>query len=278
MATKRTKVPAAHTLSKVYKITPQLVPLAVDVATLVDDPKNVRIHDAAGVRAIANSLDEFGQRKPIVVRKRGLVVEAGNGTLEAAKLLGWTHIAAVLVNDDKKTAARYAVADNRTGDLSEFDDRALADLLTELSSADAMAGLGFEANDLDDLLKSLEGPNDDRIEYTDRIKIPVYEPKGERPAVKELTEATKTEELIGQINAAELPTEVADFLIAAAHRHRRFNYRKIAEFYAHADVELQDLMERSALVIIDYDKAIENGFVRMTNKIATVAPVSTEVG
>ena len=62
--------------------------------------------------------------------------------------------------------------------------------------------------------------------------------------------------------------EVRDFLQYAATRHVVFNYQNIAEFYAHADKETQELMERSALVIIDFDKAIENGFVEMSKDIS----------
>jgi hypothetical protein len=61
---------------------------------------------------------------------------------------------------------------------------------------------------------------------------------------------------------------VKDFLSFAAHRHIVFNYERIAEFYAHSDEKVQNLMERSALVIIDFNKAIENGFIQMTKDIA----------
>jgi hypothetical protein len=58
-----------------------------------------------------------------------------------------------------------------------------------------------------------------------------------------------------------------EFLLKAAQRHRVFNYRNIAEYYAQASPEMQDLMEKSALVIIDYEDAIANGYVRLSERL-----------
>ena len=63
---------------------------------------------------------------------------------------------------------------------------------------------------------------------------------------------------------------MATFLRHAAERHVVFNFRNIAEFYAHADAEVQNLMERSALVIIDFNRAIEGGFIELTDRIKTI--------
>jgi tRNA A-37 threonylcarbamoyl transferase component Bud32 len=77
--------------------------------------------------------------------------------------------------------------------------------------------------------------------------------------------------LLEEIHEADLPEDVKAFLEFSAHRHIVFDYQKIAEFYAHADPTVQNLMERSALVIIDFNKAIENGFVQMTKEIAELS-------
>jgi hypothetical protein len=86
--------------------------------------------------------------------------------------------------------------------------------------------------------------------------------------VSELVDRAWADELITEIDAAELPGEVASFLRQAAERHARFNFREIAEFYAHADAPIQKLMERSALVIIDFNQALELGYVRLSEEIA----------
>ena len=53
----------------------------------------------------------------------------------------------------------------------------------------------------------------------------------------------------------------------AASRHIVFNYAKIADYYAHSNEEMQELMEQSALVILDIDDAIANGYVKLSKDI-----------
>jgi ParB-like chromosome segregation protein Spo0J len=99
------------------------------------DPNNARKHSEKNLQAIASSLEKFGQRKPIVVH-RGVVI-AGNGTLEAAKSLGWEKISVSEVPDgwDDETAKAYALADNRSAELAEWDEPVLAAQLFEISEA-----------------------------------------------------------------------------------------------------------------------------------------------
>src|SRR5262245_26359492 len=125
------KAAAKPDLSHIVKA---LRPLAVPCAGLVLDPANARLHSEANLDAIRGSLAVYGQRKPIVVRRAGRVVIAGNGTLEALRSLGKTHVAAVLVDDDAATAAGFAIADNRTAELAEWDQAALEALLREVQT------------------------------------------------------------------------------------------------------------------------------------------------
>lgn len=130
-----------------------LRPLAVPVADLTPDPANARLHPDRNLDAIEASLRVYGQRKPIVVRREGMVVEAGNGTLEAAKRMGWTHVAAVLVDDDSVTATGYAIADNRTAELAVWDEEALARLLSELQTEEVdLDAMGWSDAELNQLL------------------------------------------------------------------------------------------------------------------------------
>jgi len=141
-------------------ITEDLKHLAQGVSDLVLDPANARKHNKRNVEAIAASLTKFGQRKPIVVQKDGMVVRAGNGTLEAAKSLGWTHVAAVVLDDDNATASQFAIADNRTAELAEWDDEVLSSLLSDLDSSEQEM-LGFDASDVRSLLASSDLVQDD---------------------------------------------------------------------------------------------------------------------
>lgn len=105
-------------------INPALQPLARPIEVLKEDPRNARRHDQRSVDAIAESLTLHGQQKPVVALKDGTVI-AGNGTLQAARSLGWTRLAAV-VFEDVSRARTYALADNRTAELSAWDPAALA--------------------------------------------------------------------------------------------------------------------------------------------------------
>lgn len=106
--------------------------LAVPLEEIRVDPNNARFHPQRSIDGIVASLKRFGQRKPIVVNRNGMATEAGNGTLMAARSLGWTHIAVVRVNDDKQTATAYALVDNRSAELSEWDPVALREQAAEL--------------------------------------------------------------------------------------------------------------------------------------------------
>jgi site-specific DNA-methyltransferase (adenine-specific) len=118
----------------------------VNVNSLTPDPANARKHDGKNLQAIAHSLEKFGQRKPICVTPDSIVV-AGNGTLEAAKSLGWTEIviARTPVGWSWEQIRAFALADNRTAELAEWDDKVLADQLLELDANGwELEELGFE--------------------------------------------------------------------------------------------------------------------------------------
>ncbi len=103
--------------------------------------------------------------------------------------------------------------------------------------------------------------------YTNKIQIPQYQPSKICPKLYELCDRTKYLELLQNINKSDVPDDVKEFLKISATRHIVFNYAKIADYYAHANPEVQRLMEQSALVIIDVDDAIVNGYLRLSKNI-----------
>lgn len=103
------------------------------------------------------------------------------------------------------------------------------------------------------------------------MNIPQYEPTGEYVDIAELVDTTKANELIGRIKESGVSKKEKQFLINSAHRHNVFNYKKIAEYYANANEEMQELMEDSALVIIDVDDAIAKGYATLRNDIEEIA-------
>lgn len=110
-------------------------------------------------------------------------------------------------------------------------------------------------------------PNTDDNKYSSKIETPIYEPKYKKPYLLELADNSKTKRLIREIKDSKLPDQEKDFLIEAAQRHTIFNYEKIADYYAHSNKEMQHFMERSALVIIDFQKAVEYGYVKLCKEI-----------
>jgi len=103
--------------------------------------------------------------------------------------------------------------------------------------------------------------------YTSKIKAPIYEPKNKKPHLLELLDKSKTTRLITEIQNSGIEEDEKRFLIEAAKRHNIFNYSKIADYYAHSSKEMQGLMEHSALVIIDFEKAIQYGYVKLNDEI-----------
>lgn len=134
-----------------------------------------------------------------------------------------------------------------------FDEIALPDTTIDFSDSE------------EDLMGGGNSQLDGR--YTMKIETPVYEIKGECPALSECYETEKTDELLAEIESADIPEDVKQFLRLASYRHTRINFTKVAEYYAHAPKEVQELMENNALVIIDFNKAIEKGFVEMSKGI-----------
>ena len=116
------------------------------------DPANVRRHGERNLATIKASLSRFGQQKPIVVDGDG-IVRAGNGTWTAAKALGWKEITVVRTALKGAEATAYAIADNRTAELAEWDDDALAQTLAALQIEDEALALdtGFDAKEIEAL-------------------------------------------------------------------------------------------------------------------------------
>lgn len=139
-------------------ISEDLEPLATPIADLRELPGNPRVGD---VGAVARSLDQFGQRKPIVALRDGTII-AGNHTWKAANQLGWEKIAVVYVDDDATTAKAYALADNRTAELGGYDDELLAALIADVQaeSPEMLASTGWTEAEYAKLLGQLREAED----------------------------------------------------------------------------------------------------------------------
>jgi hypothetical protein len=117
----------------------------------------------------------------------------------------------------------------------------------------------------------------DDTKYSRAIRTPQYIPKDEKPPISALVDYAKYSQLLYNINNSNVSEEEKKFLRFAASRHIVFNYSKIADYYAHADKEMQELMEQSALVILDIDDAIANGYVKLSAKMKQLVEESKTI-
>ena len=134
-------------------INPSLAPLVRSIEGLVEDPRNARLHPQRNLDDIRRSLFAFHQQTPIVALRDGTVIK-GNGTLRVALASGWQKIACITFDGTAEDALAYGIADNRTGESSEWDDEKLADLLVGIDG-DVRINTGFDETEIGELLHGL---------------------------------------------------------------------------------------------------------------------------
>jgi len=140
--------------------------LAVPIGSLSPDPRNTRKHDERNLSVIKSSLQRFGQRLPLVVQKQGMVVRAGNGRLEAMRALGWSEVAAVIVDEDDVEATAFSIADNRSAELAEWDMEELGaalDMLADIGQDMDLESFGWDDSEIDELSRELHGETEEII-------------------------------------------------------------------------------------------------------------------
>jgi hypothetical protein len=162
----------------------------IDIEFLVFDPNNARLHNEKNLRAIKGSLAKFGQQKPIVVNSKNVVI-AGNGTLQAAKELGWSTISVVRSELSNFDASAYALADNRTAELATWDEEVLGKTLQYLREEQfIIEDIGFDPIDMEwaaDLEKmdDMEGSLSGLDEVSIRVKCGKDDKDEVKQAIKE---------------------------------------------------------------------------------------------
>lgn len=139
-----------------------LRPLMMPLAELEPDELNARKHSDRNIEAVMTSLQRFGWCKPLVAQRVAgrLVLRAGHGTLEAARRLNVTEAPVVVMTSRKVSEGQaYAVADNRTAELAEWDTPTLEAVLAGLPEED-LGAVGFTPDELAALLGSAPGGYD----------------------------------------------------------------------------------------------------------------------
>ncbi len=131
----------------------------IPIERLFCSPANPRHNDDA-VPHVAASIRRFGWRQPVVAKASGEVI-AGNTRLKAAQSLGLEQVPVAWFHDGDLEATAFAIADNRSHEHAAWDEPALARLLDELRKEDALEGVGFADDEIEELLAQLRDEEGD---------------------------------------------------------------------------------------------------------------------
>lgn len=164
----------------------------------------------------------------------------------------------------------------------DWDYGKLDDLLLELSDEHYNIELtGFDETELLDNINLFDTDSqllNDELnlektvkdeKYTQKIKSPIYTPTQENPPrVTDCYDYSKMQELQEKIKKykSNMAPDTYNFLIESSHRFVTYNFSNIAEFYTHQTKEIQEMMEDLVLIIIDYEKAIQKGILKINKE------------
>lgn len=239
------------------------------VDDLLPYARNARTHSEEQITQLASSIKEFGFNNPVAIDSDNMIL-CGHGRVMAAKKLGLDKIPTVNLSHLTPTQKKaFILADNKLALNAGWNEEILKLELEELKLADFDLDLtGFDSGDLKEIFDEGEEASILDGQYTTKVQTPQYEITGEKPDLKECFDDSKTNKLLSDIDASKVPEDIKNFLRLAAYRHTIFNYTNIAEYYAHASPEVQKLFEDSALVIIDFNDAVKNGYIKLKEEIA----------
>lgn len=225
---------------------------------------NSRTHDESQIKQICESIKEYGWTNPVLIDENNMII-AGHGRVEGGKKLDIKEVPCIVLSGLTEAQKKaYVIADNKMALNAGWNEELLKTELENLKELDFDLELtGFSKKELDKLFDEINGSNP----YTAKTEIPQYEIKGEMPEIYELIEEEKVNQLIEDIRKSNVGEKEKEFLIKSAYRHYGFNYSKIAEYYCHQNKEMQELMEKSALVIIDINNAIAEGYAELKEEM-----------
>jgi hypothetical protein len=133
------------------RIAEDLLPLVRPLAEFQHHPKNPR---RGKIVEIAEALERFGQKKPLIAQATTGYIVVGNQRMAAMERLGWNAAAISVVDMTDDQALGLLLVDNRSSDLGEYDDSAVLDLLEQI---DSYVGTGYTPDAVDDLIARVEG-------------------------------------------------------------------------------------------------------------------------
>ena len=225
----------------------------VSVKDLKPHSKNPKLHN---VKLIQKSIDTLGFVDDVVIDENNVIL-GGHGRIKALKEIGEEAVEVIRVSNwDEKQKEKYLLVANQSTILGGFDDEMIklfSDDVLKFSEITIQLGEGPEGDDT----------------YTKKVEAPIYTPSEKEAKLSDMFDNKRVKALLKKIEGAKIEDEqLKDFLISSAYRFIQFRFDKIADYYARCkDRKVKDLMEEMALIIIDYDKAVELDYVKTFNSI-----------
>jgi hypothetical protein len=234
--------------------------LRLNTGQIKDVPKNPRFIKGERFEKLKKSIQDFPEmleyREIVVYDNQGeYVIIGGNMRFRACKELGYKELPCKIfpVETEAKRLREFVIKDNIAFGLND------SDILANEWEMEELIDWGMEEFEL--------GGISDLEKYTKKITAPIYTPNEEKPNLDDLFNNDLYLKFLEDIDKKDISIEEKEFLRLCASRHIVFDYRKIADYYAYSNKEMQDIMENLALIIIDYKKAIEFGYLKLSEDI-----------
>ena len=230
---------------------------------------NPRKNIKKNVDIVKESISNYGMNVPLVIDENNTII-CGHIRFEACKELGFKTLPCVRVeNLTEEQIKAYRLVDNRTSQFFDWDVKKLNEEMKDLNLSKNFKFDDFFIQRPKDLNPYTQKIDVVKYDYVSDNKEEEKEGGEQRPKidVSSLYNGEKVKQLNSKISLLDISEEERSFLLATATRFYDFNFKNIANFYALASKETQEVMEELALVIVDYNRAIELGFVKLNKTI-----------
>ena len=149
----------------------------IPLTELIEWPDNPRVNDHA-VDRVAKSIQDFGFASPIIVRSSNKMIIAGHTRFKASKKLGLDFVPVRFMDLTEEEARLLALADNKLGELADWHEGSLRQILDDIGDPEIAMDLGWSKEELIDLMDDVftVEPEPERInpipEISDHDSIP----------------------------------------------------------------------------------------------------------
>lgn len=230
-----------------------------ELKLLDNNPRQITKDNFNKLKKSIKDNPNYFEARPLIISNRTSenIIIAGNQRYKASLELGLNEVPCVILSNLTEDKEKEIIIRDNV-ELGDWD----YDLLVNEWDVEKLEDWGVKVLSKEENKSILDSI------YTSKITSPIYEPKAEiQPNISECVNIEKYNNFLELIDKIEIEENKKNFLKLLATRFIEFNFRNIAEFYCHENKEIQDIMEKMACVIIDYNKAIENGYVELALEV-----------